>query len=125
VSNDGVLSSHRRRMTENLNRSCSYVMPSILLWSLVKKLPTTEKEGSNNYRDSLQALLDAREVDGDVEMADADQGNESDATVVGVSKPKIELSRPSSTLWDSATGEWMERCVGLSFEIVCAKLCQL
>jgi hypothetical protein len=123
-------------------------MPSILLWNLVKKLPTTEtefvntvyvknqitrasqdellrlieegrKEGSKNYRDSLQALLDAREVDGDVEMADADQGNESDATVVGVSRPKIELSRPSSTLWDSATGEWMGRCVGLSFEIVC------
>jgi hypothetical protein len=109
-------------------------MPSILLWNLAKKLPTTEteflnivyvkhlvaraskvellklieegrKEGSRNCRESLQALLDARQVDKDIEMADPDQGSESDATVIGAAKPKIELSRPSSTLWANTAGE--------------------
>ena len=112
----------------------SYVMPSILLWNLTKKLPTTDteflnivyvkhpiaraskdellkliedgrKEGSKNFRDRLQTMLDAQQVDRDIEMAEPDQGSESDATVVGTPRTKIELARPSSTLWNLTAGK--------------------
>lgn len=110
-------------------------MPSLLLWSLTKKLPTTDteflnivyvknpiaraskdellkliedgrQEGSKNFRDRLQTMLDQQQVDRDIEMAEPDQGSESDATIVAAPKPKVELVRPSSTLWGNANGEY-------------------
>jgi hypothetical protein len=114
----------------------SYVMASTLLWNLTKRLPTTEVEfnnivyskqsivkncreellnliqearveGSKNYRNALQLLLDTRQADGDVEMADpVDEGAESDTTVTGGTKPPhVTLERPSATLWGSVAGK--------------------
>ena len=109
-------------------------MASTLLWNLTKRLPTTEVEfnnivyskpsivkacsedllkliqearveGSKNYRAALQVLVDARQADGDVVMADADEGAESDTTVTGTTKVSVTLDRPSSTLWGSVPGK--------------------
>jgi hypothetical protein len=110
-------------------------MASTLLWNLTKRLPTTEVEfnnivyskpsivkacreellkliqearveGSKNYRDALQLLVDARQADGDAVMADADEGAESDTTVIGTKKAHVTLDRPSSTLWGNVPGKW-------------------
>ena len=124
------------RLPDSKPPGSSYVMASTLLWNLTKRLPTTEVEfnnivyakpsivktckeellrliqearveGSKNYRDALQVLVDSRQADGDVVMTDADEGAESDTTVTGTKKAHVTLDRPSSTLWASLPGKWL------------------
>jgi predicted fused transcriptional regulator/phosphomethylpyrimidine kinase len=85
-----------------------YSKPSIVKAckdELLELIRSARLEGTVNYRNALQALIDARQADADVEMDNADNGAESDATIVGVKPSALVLEKPSTTLWGNNASE--------------------